>query len=146
MIFSCTLTWGQAPAFGCPPAHPSCGELDGILWLKPVLASRHSLNKFRANLSKLPKYSLQIIQSIVLLFQIINLGQTYNSRKRPPQKGGRAHPHHCFLILADVSAGGARQPLVGTGSVYFRVASEANSLTPNNQDAHLRVSNDPCQT
>ncbi len=58
---------------GFPPAHPSCGELDGGLWLKPVFASRQSLNKFRANLSPIPKYSLQIIQSIVLLFQIVNL-------------------------------------------------------------------------
>ncbi len=48
-------------------------ELDGVLWLKPVFVSRHSLNKFRANPSPLPKYSLQIIHSPVLLFQIVNL-------------------------------------------------------------------------
>ncbi len=28
-VFCCALTWGQAPIFGRPPAHPSCGELDG---------------------------------------------------------------------------------------------------------------------
>ncbi|MCA8835719.1 MAG: hypothetical protein K8953_11620 [Proteobacteria bacterium] len=36
-VFSCALTSGQAPSFGRPPAHPSCGELDGLflagVWL-----------------------------------------------------------------------------------------------------------------
>ncbi len=60
-------------------------------------------------------------------------------RKRPP----------CFLILAGVPAGGAvartltptgaRQLIVCTVSVYFRVAGDANSLTPNNQTHTLRV-------
>ncbi len=63
-------------------------------------------------------------------------------RKRPPKKGGRAHPHHCFLILAGVPAGGARQLIGCTGSVYFRVAGDANSLTPNDQDAHPSGSRD----
>ena len=49
-------------------------ELDGLFfgW---GLAQRlvYSLNKFRNSLSPLPKYSLQIIQSNVLLFQIANL-------------------------------------------------------------------------
>ncbi len=58
---------------GFPPAHPSCGELDGDFWLKPVQASRQSLNKFRNSLSPIPKYSKQINHSNVLLFQIINL-------------------------------------------------------------------------
>ncbi len=74
-VFCCALT-----SFGCPPAHPSCGELDGLFfgW---GLAQRlvYSLNKFRANLSPIPKYSKQIIQSNVLLFQIVNLRQSLAS-------------------------------------------------------------------
>ncbi len=74
MFFCFALTWGQAPAFGLPARPPLCEAwADGFLWLKPVFVSRHSLNKFRANLSPIPKYSLQIIQSNVLLFQIVNL-------------------------------------------------------------------------
>ncbi len=61
---------------------------------------------------------------------IIILEQTYNSRKRPPKKGGRAHPHHCFLILAGVPAGGARHLIGCTVSMYFRVFGDANSLYP----------------
>ncbi len=34
---------------------------------------------------------------------------------------------------------GARQLIGCTGSVYFRVAGDANSLTPNNQTHTLRV-------
>ena len=37
---------------------------------------------------------------------------------------------------------GARQLIGCTGSVYFRVAGDANSLTPNNQDAHPSGSRD----
>ncbi len=77
---------------------------------------------------------------------IVNLGQSTILGNRPP----------CFLILAGVPAGGAvartltptgaRQLIGCTGSVYFRVAGDANSLTPNNQDAHPSGSRDPCQT
>ncbi len=78
-VFCCALTSGQAPLFGRPPAHPSCGELDGLFfgW---GLAQRlvYSLNKFRANPSPIPKYSLQIIHFIVLLFQIVNLWRIYS--------------------------------------------------------------------
>ncbi len=62
------------PRSGFPPAHPSCGELDGLFfgW---GLAQRlvYSLNKFIKTPSPIPKYSLQIIHFIVLLFQIVNL-------------------------------------------------------------------------
>ena len=70
---------------------------------------------------------------------IVNLEQTYRLGNRPP----------CFLILAGVPAGGAvartltptgaRQLIGCTGSVYFRVADDANSLMPNNQTHTLRV-------
>ncbi len=73
-VFCCALTSWQATSLGRPPAHPSCGELDGLFfgW---GLAQRlvYSLNKSRNCLSPIPKYSLQIIQSNVLLFQIVNL-------------------------------------------------------------------------
>ncbi len=67
-----------------------------------------------------------------------------SSRKRPP----------CFLILADVSAGGrSRAPSpprvrvslsVVLGQSSLRVAGDANSLIPNDQDAHPSGSRDPC--
>ncbi len=73
-VFCCALTWGQAPFVRAShPPTPPAESWTGDFWLKPVLVSRHSLNKFRNSLSPLPKYSLQIIQSIVLLFQIVNL-------------------------------------------------------------------------
>ena len=65
-----------------------------------------------------------------------------SSRKRPP----------CFLILAGVPAGGrSRAPSpprvrvslsVVLGQSSLRVAGDANSLTPNNQDAHPSGSRD----
>ncbi len=55
-----------------PPTPPAESWTDFFGW---GLVQRlvYSLNKFRANLSPIPKYSLQIIQFIVLLFQIVNL-------------------------------------------------------------------------
>ncbi len=56
-----------------PPTPPAESWTGGVLWLKPVFISRQSLNKFRNYPSPIPKYSLQIIHSIILLFQIVNL-------------------------------------------------------------------------
>ena len=72
---------------------------------------------------------------------ITNLGQSIILGNDRPQ-GGRAHPHHCFLILADVSAGGARQLIGCAGSVYFRVSGDAKPYYPNNHDAHPSGSRD----
>ncbi|MGU9963763.1 MAG: hypothetical protein ACNYPD_06610 [Candidatus Halichondribacter symbioticus] len=51
---------------------------------------------------------------------IANLGQSTILGNDRPKKGGRAHPHHCFLILAGVPAGGARQLIGCTGSIVFK--------------------------
>ena len=55
-----------------PPTPPAESWTGFVGW---GLAQRlvYSLNKFRNSLSPIPKYSLQIIQSNVLLFQIVNL-------------------------------------------------------------------------
>ncbi len=61
--------------FEMSPARPPLLRRAGRVIFGWGLVQRlaYSLNKFRANLSPIPKYSLQIIHSIILLFQIVNL-------------------------------------------------------------------------
>ncbi len=94
-VFCCALTSGQAAANGLPARPPLCEAWAGgfyLLW--SVVVSRHSLNKFRNCLSPLPKYSLQIIQSLVLLFQIVNLETNY----RLVTKGFCVWAFSCFYF------------------------------------------------
>nr|MCA8834863.1 hypothetical protein [Pseudomonadota bacterium] len=50
------------------------------------------------------------------------------------------------VVARTLTPTGARQLIGCTGSVYFRVAGDANSFIPNNQDAHPSGSRDPRAT